>query len=266
LRNPSHPFSPPPTRPHLHEWGDPSAPTIVCIHGVTGHGARFASIAGGLADRFHVLAPDLRGHGRSSWDPPWSIEQHLDDLIGAAPPEATMWVGHSFGGRLLVELAHRRPERVLRGVLLDPALWVPPAEAGRRAELLHAEQAFPSVAAAVAAHPGAAALTGSGRAIAETDFAEHLERGEDGLLRLRFSRGAAVAAYGEMARMPPVTPLRVPLRIIRAEASEVCPPVLIERYRATAGELLSSVSVPGGHNVMWSAPEETTAAIVSFLI
>jgi len=210
------------------------------------------------------VAPDLRGHGRSSWDPPWSIEQHLDDLLDVAP-EATMWVGHSFGGRLVLELAHRRPDRVLRGVLLDPALWVPPGEAGRRAELLHTEQAFPTVAAAVAAHPGAAALTGEERTIAEVDFGEHLERGEDGLLRFRFSRGAAVAAYGEMARIRPATPLRTPLRIIRAEDSEVCPPGLIESYRATAGDLLSSVSVPGGHNVMWSAPEQTTAEIISFL-
>ena len=237
----------------------------MCIHGITAHGARFASLASGLSRRFHVVAPDLRGHGRSSWDPPWSIEQHLDDLSDVAPPEATLWVGHSFGGRLLLELAHRRPERVLRGVLLDPALWVPPDEASRRAELLHAEQAFPSVAAAVAAHSGAAALAGTERSIAEADFAEHLERGADGLLRFRFSRGAVVAAYGEMARTPPVTPLRTPLHIIRAEDSGVCPPVLIESYRATAGELLSSGSVPGGHNVMWSAPEQTTAEIISFL-
>jgi lipase len=237
----------------------------VCLHGVTAHGARFASLASGLARRFHVVAPDLRGHGRSSWDPPWSIEQHLEDLIDAAPPEAAMWLGHSFGGRLLLELALRRPERVLRGVLLDPSLWVPPGEARRRAELLHAEAAFSSVAAAIAAHPGAAALTGRGKKIAEADFAEHLERGADGLLRFRFSRGAAVTAYGEMTRTPPVTPLRTPLRVIRAEDSEVCPQVLIESCRATAGELLSSGSVPGGHNVMWSAPEQTTAEIISFL-
>ena len=48
---------------HLHEWGDPDAPAVVCLHGVTGHGERYRR----LAERwpgFRVIAPDLRGHGQ----------------------------------------------------------------------------------------------------------------------------------------------------------------------------------------------------------
>ena len=59
-------------RLHLHEWGSADAPPVVCLHGVTSHGARFAHLAERLSG-FRVLAPDLRGHGRSGWEPPWRL-------------------------------------------------------------------------------------------------------------------------------------------------------------------------------------------------
>src|SRR5207244_9944259 len=58
----------------LHEWGDRTAPPVVALHGITGFGRRFRRLAEErLASRFRVLAPDLRGHGSSSWEPPWTI-------------------------------------------------------------------------------------------------------------------------------------------------------------------------------------------------
>ena len=55
----------------VREWGDPAAPRVVCLHGVTGHGRHFAGLAERLAPRFQVLAPDLIGHGDSPYAPPW---------------------------------------------------------------------------------------------------------------------------------------------------------------------------------------------------
>src|SRR5207244_2258524 len=56
-------------RLHVHEWGDPDAPPLVCVHGVTGHGERFKRLAEERwSAHHHVLAPDLRGHGRSGYD------------------------------------------------------------------------------------------------------------------------------------------------------------------------------------------------------
>src|ERR671937_553618 len=95
---------------NLHEWGDPGAPPVVCLHGISAHGRRFRKLAEErLAPRFHVLAPDLRGHGKSGHDPPWDIATHLDDVLETVGAGAATWLAHSFGGRLLVELAVRRP-------------------------------------------------------------------------------------------------------------------------------------------------------------
>ena len=68
-----------------YEWGDASLPPLVCLHGVTSHGRHFEQLAERLADRFHVVALDLRGHGGSPWEPPWNLEQHVADVLDAAP-------------------------------------------------------------------------------------------------------------------------------------------------------------------------------------
>ena len=58
------------------------APRLVCLHGVCGHGLRFRRLVEErLAGRFHVRALDLRGHGRSGWEEPWTIERHVDDVL-----------------------------------------------------------------------------------------------------------------------------------------------------------------------------------------
>src|SRR5262249_52367330 len=139
-------------RLHLHEWGRSGAPPVVCLHGVTSHGARFGHLAERLP-RFRVLAPDLRGHGRSGWEPPWRLETHVDDVLetaAAAGVDSASWIGHSFGGRVLIELAARFPERVERVALLDPAIWIPPGNALRAADSVREECIFATPEDAVA--------------------------------------------------------------------------------------------------------------------
>ena len=98
-------------RLHLHEWGQANAPLLVCLHGVTSHGGRFRRLAELLATRYHVLAPDLRGHGLSEREPPWDADTQLADVLDTvAETTPAVWLGHSFGGRVVAELAASRPE------------------------------------------------------------------------------------------------------------------------------------------------------------
>ena len=135
---------------HVREWGAADAPVVVCLHGVARTGEIFARLAEEALADFRVLAPDLRGHGGSQWEPPWRIETHLDDLLdalGFVRPDA--FVGHSFGGRLVIELAGRRPDLVDRAVLLDPAIRLRPDIALRLAdeELVREEPTYSHSAA-----------------------------------------------------------------------------------------------------------------------
>jgi lipase len=154
-------------RLHAHEWGDPDAPPVVCLHGVSGHGGRFRKLAEErLADRFHVVALDLRGHGRSTWDEPWDLGTHTADVLETVEGPAS-WIGHSFGGRLVMEITAKRPELVHRAVLLDPAIFAPPQIARELAEEELVERSFGSVEEAIAAREVSGGLISTPRAMLE---------------------------------------------------------------------------------------------------
>ena len=253
---------------HEHAWGPESGPPVVCLHGVNAHGLRFRRLAERLADRYHVRALDLRGHGRSSWEPPWTIGAHLDDLLETVPAPAT-WIGHSFGGRLVIELAAQEPRRVERAVLLDPAIAVPREIAYARAQDALHEQSFASVEEALEVRIGGTGLgwlAHTPRELLEEDVREHLVEGPDGRLRYRYSPEAVAAAYQEMAHdPPPFEAVRLPTLLVIGSHSKLVSAGELERYRAALGDLLEVAVVPGGHIPLWDAYEETTAAIETFL-
>lgn len=255
-------------RLHIHEWGARDAPSLVCLHGVTGHGRRFRKLAEErLAQRFRVVAPDLRGHGRSGYEPPWRVETFAADVVETLDElgiEKATVLGHSFGGRLVLELAARVPERLERAVLLDPAIQVPPSIALENAEEYRRERAFDSIEDAIrdrlAGDPGNPAWA------LEEEMREHLEPGSDGKLRPRVSQACIVSLYGELAvEPPPPETLRVPTLLVYAPAFGLVREEQVSDYDAALGDRLTIVPVEGGHMVYWDAYDETAAAIDEFL-
>ena len=255
-------------RLHVHEWGDPSSPPVVCLHGVTGHGERFRRLAEERWTAFHVVAPDLRGHGRSGWEPPWGIPTQLADLaettdalgIGRAD-----WVGHSWGGRLVLELAAAQPERIRRAVLLDPAIQPLPGPSLHLAEAELTGGTYASAEEYVQQRLDSSPLTT--RADAERDAAEHFERRPDGSIRRRSCRPAVVSIYGELvAPPPPPETLRgIPTLLVHAPAFGLVREEQVEAYASALGDGLELLAVPGMHMVMWDAFDETATAVERFL-
>jgi lipase len=241
---------------NVYEWGDPAAPTVVCLHGVTAHGQRFKQLAEERwASRLHVLAPDLRGHGRSGWEPPWTFAQHVEDIVETfAPVGECDWVGHSFGGRLVLELAARHPELLRRAVLLDPAINVLPHIAGAAAERERSDQVYDSVEAYVDSRDDAG---GMDRARAIADMALHVDPLPDGRVRRRSCQAAVVAIYGELATEPPPPP-EAPTLLIYAPAYGLVREEHVAQYEHV-------LQVPGMHMVMWAAFDQTADAVLRFL-
>ena len=248
----------------LEEWGPRDAPRVVCLHGVTSHGRHFAKLAEALPD-FHVLAPDLLGHGSSPYEPPWNLETHMDAVVETVGVEDAVLIGHSFGGRLALELATRAPKLVPKLVLLDPALHVFPQVALFAAENARKERSYVSFEEGVDRRYDESQLSRAPRELVEEELRGHLVW-EDGSYRYRYSQSAVVAAYGEMAsEPPPFEQVRIPTLLVLGESSYLPYDHLLDAHREVVGDLLEVVVVPGGHTVLWDALDETVAAVGAFL-
>ncbi|ETR76951.1 alpha/beta hydrolase [Afipia sp. P52-10] len=115
-------------RLHYADWGNEAAPPLILLHGGRDHCRSWDAIARQLQPYFHVMAPDLRGHGDSEWAKAssYSLADHVYDLthlVGAG--RETVVVGHSFGGMISLAFAGTYPERVSRLAILDGA-FLPP--------------------------------------------------------------------------------------------------------------------------------------------
>jgi len=235
---------------------------------VTQHGGIFEQLGKRLGEHGHsVLAVDLRGHGDSGREPPWSTETHVADLletIEAAGIERVSWIGHSFGGRLVAQAAQQAGERSDRLVLLDPGFGIPPARALRGAEIDRLDWSFATPDGAVNALLSSDLITSAPRDLVTAYAQNDIRQGPDGRYRFSFCPSAAVVAWSEMTLpAPPIAPL--PTLIVRPEAQLFDGDAQGDRYREALGELLTVAAVPGGHNLLWEAPAETIAAIEAFL-
>ncbi len=56
-------------RLHYVDWGNPDAPPLILVHGGRDHCRNWDRLAQALRHDWHILAPDLRGHGDSQWSP-----------------------------------------------------------------------------------------------------------------------------------------------------------------------------------------------------
>jgi pimeloyl-ACP methyl ester carboxylesterase len=120
---------------HFLEWGDPSAPAVLLLHGgnQTAHAWDLVSLH--LSDRYHVYALDQRGHGDSEWvrDQDYGPHAMADDALGFIRQqgiEAPIIMGHSMGGGVTMTLAVREPRLPRALVFVDTGPTVDAANEG----------------------------------------------------------------------------------------------------------------------------------------
>ncbi|MDP3690121.1 alpha/beta fold hydrolase, partial [Bradyrhizobium sp.] len=111
-------------RLHYTDWGNASAPPLLLVHGGLDHSRSWDHVAQALRTDFHVIAPDLRGHGDSEWakGSSYSLADHVYDLaclVKAEGLENVAVVGHSMGGMVSLTFAGAFPEKVSRLAVLD---------------------------------------------------------------------------------------------------------------------------------------------------
>jgi lipase len=244
---------------HFHRYGPPGPIQVLAIHGLTGHGQRWQTLATGHLTEFAVSAPDLLGHGRSSWAAPWTIDANVAALA-ALLDRPTVVVGHSFGGAVALTLAASRPDLVSALVLLDPAVGL---DGGWMRDIADDMLASPDYTDRAEAR--AEKANGSWADVdadeLDRELDEHLIDLPNGRSGWRISIPSMMSYWSELAHPIVLPPKAIPTTLVRAAKTE--PPYVTD-------ELLTGLADRPGfalmdfdcdHMVAQALPAETAAVI-----
>lgn len=250
--------------------GDP----LLLVHGFTGAKEDFGDWFEALAARgWHVVAPDLRGHGHSTRpddEAEYDFERYADDL--AALADALGWdrfvlLGHSMGGMVAQVLALRAPDRIRALILMDTL----------HGPLAHVDRELAGAAAGIARTRGMDVLqalledaTDPLASPADTRVkAERPGYAEYGARKLRTVSPAMYAAMLPAMldaddRLEDLTRLTMPALVVVGE-QDTGFVAASERMAATLPQATYRCVPDAGHSPQFEAPEAWWAAVSGFL-
>lgn len=255
---------------HYREWGVATAPMVVLLHGSSAHAGWWDDFATAFADRFRVIALDLRGHGDSAHvtPPAYRIADYAADLQSLATQHA--WpafhlVGHSLGGMVAAAVAAQAPTLLGSLVVVDTGLRMNesgarymrrlrqfvPDELGDHESAMRRFVLLPKQTCAAPEHIARIA-------------AASIRQMESGGWSLKFDR-ATMEQFEPVDLLPPLRQLGCPILFVRGELSAVLTP---ERLRAIQAALphASVAEVPGAHHhLMLDNPGGFESAVATFL-
>jgi len=118
-------------RLHYVDWGNPTAPPLLMLHGGRDHCRNWDWVAEALREDWHIIAPDLRGHGDSAWSPDGNYAvavfvYDLAQLIHQQKLAPLTIMAHSLGAHVALRYAGLYPDHVRKLVAIE-GVWPPPA-------------------------------------------------------------------------------------------------------------------------------------------
>lgn len=248
---------------HALSWGDETRPTLVLLHGGGANAHWWDHLAPILAQRFHVVALDFRGHGDSDHTPelrPGAFERDLEALLEHLGSEEVHLVGHSMGGH--VALSHASRVVATRSVVAIEAARGGARRENRRTRLaLAVRRTYPAREEAVARFRF---LPPSPRAAESlrTAIAEHSVREEPGgRWGFKFD-----PRWFSLPRGPAPDLARVasPALVIRGAESALLTAAGMAELVSELPQASGVEIADAGHNVHLERPEEVLEALERF--
>ncbi len=267
------------------EWGPEDGHPVLCLHGLLDQGLLWAPVAVQLAAAgFRVIAPDLRGHGRSDHVGPGGTYQILDFISDAVAlvdrilDRPFTLIGHSLGTVVASGLASLREAMVERLVLIEPVL---PSSATTD-DVRDTVNTLVSYALEPPRHrvmpdrATAAARLRRAMASLSSGFAERLvervtrQEGEgwvwrwDAVLQTRMSLNLQGGPLHRSAYLRLLEGLRPQLTVVQGETSAFNRPEDLQALR-NAMPSARRLLLDGGHNLILDNPEDLGAALLQVL-
>ncbi len=125
-------------RLHYVDWGNGNAPPMLLVHGGRDHCRNWDWVAEALRDDYHIIAPDLRGHGDSQWMIGGSYNQidyvyDIAQLLRQTDMNPVTIIAHSLGGSIALLYAGLFPETVSKLISIE-GMGPPPEIVKQRIE------------------------------------------------------------------------------------------------------------------------------------
>ena len=242
-----------------------AGPALVLLHGIGGHLGQWHDQVSDLSRDFATFSYDARGYGDSAGPPVTRFADFAEDLLhllDALGIERALAVGHSMGGRTLIEAALRAPDR-FAAVLLSgtqPAFLAHMTQAQSDAYIAKREALFSgdTVSTEAAEWVAADVLPPEAPAAARRALvASFLALRREGYI-------AALRASVGWDRRAELSRLEMPVEVIGGALDSVCPPEETARLAALIGQSSPTIQEGVGHMGLLEAPEQTSALIRAF--
>ena len=256
---------------HWVEWGEPGAPAIVLLHGLSAMCRIWDPLGRALQDRYHLIALDQRGHGDTSWpkEPDYSTDDYagdLDALVSEWGLRRFALIGLSMGGMNAMAYAAGHPEQVAHLVAVDirPA-FDPDKRPNRAQDQQTAEQGhaiFPSLDAAFVARKFTHPYT------PDESLRHHVQHLLKSLPDGRWTNkhDPRVSYHWRPRNLWPELPkISAPVLIVRGGQSPVLPAELAEQMRAAFPNAQLVTIEQAAHDVPEDQPAPFIEAVEAFL-
>ena len=256
---------------HYLDYGTAGCRPMVCVHGGAAHAHWFDFVAPGFTPDYHVLAPDLRGHGDSAWADPqtYSFDTHAEDLnafLEKLDLKDVVLIGHSMGGMISLVYAAAHPGRVGRLIIVDSTMLMPMDRVTRMREFSarparsHATQ--DELVARYRLEPAESQL-------AATEvihrMAMHSGR-QDGEGRWQHKADRRVYTnFEQVAGVPLWEKIKVPALVIKGEHSTRFNPGVLAEIRARAPQVQSAEVPASDHHITLENPRGFVDVVRKFL-
>ncbi|MEG4106818.1 alpha/beta hydrolase [Microcoleus sp. S13_C5] len=258
------------------ETGKEKVPRLLLLHGLADSACVWSNLGNYLSNRYHIVAPDMRGHGESSKPKiGYTFESAIADLEALMAhlnwPDAHI-LGHSWTGKLAAIWARQNPDRFCSMILVDP-IFITKLPAAmkltlpivyRKLDCLKCVGPFATLAQAEAAAKQSGEYADWSE-VQQMVFQHQIEQKSDGTWGSKFAIAARNQIFAEVMKVAGLTEnIDIQTLFVQPEKGVNRMAWQMQPYKRYLKNL-TVAKVPGNHWSFLTEPETFNQTVAEFL-